>query len=98
MALIKIDPDSLNTRAADVGAKIDELNSLNARLQQLIERIGSSWEGDASAKFIAMMLGYSKQAMNMVNILQEFKKYAESAAAEFSGEDRTSADRIRGSF
>lgn len=98
MALIKVDADALRTQAAAVETKISELNGMNGRLLALIQRIGDSWQGQASTAYARVMFGYLQQAQDMIQLLEEFKKYAENAAREFEAEDKQGAQRIRGSF
>lgn len=98
MAVIKVDPAALREKAATLEQKISELNGMNAKLQQLIVRIGDSWEGDASTAYYNLMQSYAQQAVEMIAVLTEFKKYARNAADQFEKVDKDSASRIRSSF
>ena len=98
MALIKFDFESLAEHSAEIGAKINEIDALYLRLQQLTERIAASWHGAASEQYVLMMKSYSKQILLYKQVLQEFKKYADTAAKRFAEKDSNAANRIRGIF
>ncbi len=98
MAVIRVDVAALRKQAAATEGKISELRSLNSRLQQLIVRIGDSWEGEASTAYRNLLLRYAKKAEEMGLLLEEFKKYAINAADQFETEDRIEANLIRNSF
>lgn len=95
MAEIRVDVEGLLSNKRAIEQKISELQSLNMRLEQLIHRIGDSWEGEASERYIEKMLGYKVKAEEMVAVLEEFKKYMEQAANTFAQKDRDGANRIR---
>lgn len=98
MALIRIDELALMANETALKAKIAELQSLNARLEGLLQRIESSWEGNASQNYIAMMRQRQGKAVQMVEVLSEFLRYIQEAKSRFSSKDSDSAGRIRGAF
>lgn len=98
MAKIRVDIEMLRSNSLSLTTKIEELTALNERLNGLILRIGASWEGEASAAYMAMMQSYASQAANMVNVLAEFKSYVDSAVTKFEAVDKNSAVAIRSSF
>ncbi len=98
MAKIKIDIDALKSNAASIEGKIAELQDLNTRLENLIARIQGSWEGQASIVYIAKMTAQATKAKKMVEVLNEYKKYVDSAVTKFSTIDRNAANRIKNSF
>jgi WXG100 family type VII secretion target len=98
MAKIKINEEALERSSQALQAKINELTNLNSRLDSLIGRIGDSWDGEASQRYISMMLSYSKKAKSMIDVLNEYKKYVDSAVSDFQTRDKDSASRIRNSF
>ena len=98
MAKIRIDIDALLANSSVISTKIGELENLNIRLDDLISRIGASWEGDSSIAYINKMRGHSSKAKKMIEVLAEYKKYVDSAASKFNAVDRNSAAKIRSSF
>lgn len=95
MAKIKINEDGLRENKKAIEAKISELYSLNERLTELIARIGSSWEGDASTQYINTMTHYKQKAETMIDVLTEFKKYIEGAIRRFEEVDSSGARKIQ---
>lgn len=98
MALIKADLEALLSDSKEIKQKIDELQALNARLENLIGRIESSWVGDSSTTYINIMRGHMEKAKKMSSVLQEYKNYIDRAVDEFSSVDNNAASNIRGSF
>lgn len=98
MAKIKIDENALRANAIALNARISELQSLNNRLNELIARIGDSWDGQASVAFINRMTAQAAKAKKMEEVLQEYKNYVESTVEKFTTLDNSAASRIRGSF
>ena len=96
MAEIKVNVEGLLNNKNIIEQKITELQSLNARLTQLLGRINDSWEGEASEQYIMKMLGYKQKADEMVEVLSEFKKYMLEAASKFDAQDKNGASKIRG--
>ena len=98
MAKFKVDITALRTDEKSLDQQIQDLMELNKRLETLISRIESSWEGDASVAYVRMMRNYASQAANMVEVLKEFKSYVNNAANTFESFDKKTASRIWGSF
>ena len=98
MAKIKVDIDALTSNSSVLNSRIAELQNLNSRLEDLINRIDSSWEGQASLTYINTMRNHAAKAKKMVDVLTEYKKYVDSAISKFSNVDKNSAAKIRGSF
>ena len=98
MAKFKVDISALRTDERQLDKQIQELQELNKRLETLLGRIESSWEGDASTTYIRMMRNYAAQASNMEEVLKEFKSYVNTAAETFEDFDKKTASRIWGSF
>ena len=96
MADIKINIDGLRSNQRSIEQKIGDLEALNGRLEALLARIDSSWEGRASEAYISTMRGHKKKAEQMIGVLREFKSYMEQAAAKFESKDRSGAGRING--
>ena len=95
---IAVDIAALQNNEKTIGDYINRLEALNARLEALLGRIGSSWEGNSSQAYLNLMRGYAAQAASMAEVLREFKSYVEKAYTLFETKDRTSASRISGSF
>ena len=98
MAKIKIDADGLKANAAALDTRISDLQNLITKLEELINRIQGSWEGQASVMYIAKLLAQSAKAKKMVEVLQEYKKYVEKALSKFTELDSGSANKIKNSF
>ena len=98
MAKIKINEEALMRSANILESKTNELINLNSRLDSLISRINDSWEGEASQRYISIMLSYASKSKSMIDVLNEYKKYVDSAVTEFREKDRNSATKIRNSF
>ena len=56
MAKIRIDQEALLANSQALENRIRELQELNTRLESLIVRIQSSWEGQASIAYVTKML------------------------------------------
>lgn len=98
MAKIKIDIDALVSNRSALESQIQELAGYNRTLGALIEEIKNNWEGGTSEDYYSMMRGYYNQAAKMMDVLQEFKKYADTTIHKFEALDNQSASRIRNSF
>lgn len=98
MAKIRMDIEALTANAAQIDARITELQALNSRLESLISRIEASWDGVSSIAYIAIMRGHAEKAKKMIAVLTEYKKYVETAIEKFRSIDNGSASRIRNSF
>lgn len=98
MPKIRIDTENLYKNKADLENLLLELEKANNAYQSVINRISDLWKGEAGTEYVRVMLGYKKQAENMVRILTEFKKYVETAIKKFEEVDSESAKRIRGAF
>lgn len=98
MAKVKVEISALRTNQASLEKQIADLQALNTRLETLIARIESSWEGDASVSYIRVMRNYAQQAANMVQVLTEFKSYVNKTADTFETLDKNVASRIFGAF
>lgn len=95
MPKIKIDTEGLKNSSENIGARIAELQNLNSRLESLIARIADSWEGNASEAYINLLRSYAEHAKNMINILNEYKKYIDKTVVKFSELDRNKANIVK---
>ena len=78
-----------------MNSHIAELDQLNTRLEALIAKIESSWEGESCKAYVAMMRERLKKAQMMKEALIAFRSYMETTANNFDNLDRSGADRIR---
>lgn len=95
MPKIKIDTEGLKNSSENIDARIAELQNLNSRLESLIARIADSWEGNASEAYINLLRSYAEHAKNMINILNEYKKYIDKTVVKFSELDRNKANIVK---
>ena len=98
MAKLKIEISALRTNQTNLEKQIADLEALNSRLETLLARIESSWDGDASDSYIRVMRGYAQQAAEMVKVLTEFKSYVNKTADTFENLDKKISSRIFGAF
>lgn len=98
MAKIKLAITDLKNNEKSIEQHIAQLEALNSRLEVLLTRIESSWEGDSSVAYIRGMRNYAAQAANMVSVFSEFKSYVNSATSTFETLDNSGASRINGAF
>lgn len=98
MAKIRIDQEALLTNSQALENRIRELQELNTRLESLIVRIQSSWEGQASIAYVTKMLVHITKARQTIDVLREYKNYVDKAVSKFTEVDNNAANRIRGSF
>lgn len=94
MAKIKINEEGLRENKKSIELKISELHSLNERLAELIARIDSSWDGEASKQYVTTMTYYKQKAETMIEVLGEFHKYIDVAIRKFEEVDRNGANKI----
>lgn len=95
---IIINKAMLRGKARELEGRTQELHALNTRLATLIGSIQGSWEGQASEAWLNTMQAYLQQAQGMIEVLQEFKGYANQAADEFEEEDNEAASIIFNAF
>ena len=95
MAKIKINSEGLRQNKQVIESKINELQALNGRLSELLQRINDSWKGAASRQYIATMMIYKKKAESMIGVLNEFKNYVDQAITQFEEKDKSGGSRIR---
>ena len=98
MGRIKVNADMLRDYVATLNGRINEYETLTARMEALNQNIQASWQGDAKVKFAGKMEGYIQQAKQLQQILVQFRGYAQDAADKFDNLDAECAQRIRGSF
>lgn len=98
MAKIRIDIDALKSNSSSIENRINELQSLNTRLTNLINRIQSSWEGQACEIYIAKITVQAEKARKMIDVLVEYKKYVDTTISKFSATDNSAAHKIKSSF
>ncbi len=98
MTKLKVEISALRANQANLEKQIAELEALNRRLETLLARIESSWDGEASEAYIRVMRNYAQQAANMEQVLTEFKSYVNKTADTFETLDKNVASRIHGAF
>lgn len=97
MANIKVDVDALRDNARQITQQIQQLESLNNRLDALLNQIEGSWTGNASVQYLETMREHKRKTQAMVRVLETFRDYMQRAATEFEAIDRNGAARIRNS-
>lgn len=97
MARIKVDVNGLRDNANKISQQIQTLESLNNRLDGLLNRVSDSWTGNASEQYIETMRLHKQKTQGMITVLQNFKGYMEQAATRFESVDHDGASRIRNS-
>ena len=97
-AKVAVDITALQDNEKTIQQYISQMEALNARLETLLGRIESSWEGKSSQAYLNLMRGYAAQAVNMGAAMREFEKYVQKACTMFEAKDRAAASRILGSF
>ena len=95
MARIKVNIEGLQANISAINQKIAELQGYNANLNNLLNQIDSSWEGAASEAYASKMRGYHSKAVEMISVLEEFKRYMQDAVTRFEQQDRDGASDIR---
>lgn len=80
MAKIKVNVDTLRDNANQVTRQIQALESLNSRLDQLLNQIEGSWTGNASEQYLATMRQHKQKTQAMVKVLETFRDYMQRAA------------------
>ena len=90
--------EELLSKGKSIDSLIAELTDLNTRLDNLITETSDSWSGDAGTAYVNRMRSLEAQAVDFIQVLEEFRKYAENAATEFDSADTAGAAMIRGSF
>ena len=98
MARIKVNVAALRSCLSQINSRLGQLQGLNSKLEGQIGTIASSWEGEASRAYEQMMRNYLSKAKKQEAVLQEVKKYIQSAITKFESTDKKSASKIRGSF
>lgn len=94
----RVEIDSLRNFANTIEGRIQEYETLNDRMAAMKDNVLASWHGEASEAFGEMMGNYVIRAEKLVEILTEFKNYAQKAADLFDSADTECAAKIRSSF
>lgn len=97
MARIKVDVNSLRDNANQITQQIQSLETLNNRLDDLLNKIEGSWTGSASEQYLETMRQHKQKTRGMIEVLQTFRSYMQQAAARFENVDHDGATRIRNS-
>ena len=66
MAKIKVNVDTLRDNANQVTRQIQALESLNSRLDQLLNQIEGSWTGNASEQYLATMRQHKQKTLDII--------------------------------
>ena len=66
MAKIKVNVDTLRDNANQVTRQIQALESLNSRLDQLLNQIEGSWTGNASEQYLETMRQHKQDRKSVV--------------------------------
>lgn len=98
MSKITIDIDTLRSYANTMNGHISQYESLNTRLESLSASVTSTWKGDSCQVYGDRMAQYVTRAKSLVEIMNQFKQYAEDTANKFETADSECAARIRQSF
>ena len=94
----RVEIDALRNYAQTIEGRIQEYEALNARMAAMKDSVLASWQGEASEAFGEMMTTYVVDAEKLVEILNEFKSYAQKAADLYDSADTECAAKIRSSF
>ena len=94
----RVEIDALRNYAQTIEGRIQEYEALNARMAAMKDSVLASWQGEASETFGEMMTTYVVDAEKLVEILNEFKSYAQKAADLYDSADTECAAKIRSSF
>ena len=94
----RVEIDALRNYAQTIEGRIQEYEALNARMASMKDSVLASWQGEASEAFGEMMTTYVVYAEKLVEILNEFKSYAQKAADLYDSADTECAAKIRSSF
>jgi len=95
MARIKVNTEGLQANISAISEKIAELQGFNANLDSLLNQIDASWEGAASVAYAARMRRYYSKTVEMIGVLEEFRKYMQEASSKFEQQDSAGAAGIR---
>ena len=98
MARIRIDIDTLRSRAASLQSHIVEYEALNSGMENLSEGIVAGWKGESSQVYGELMTSYVSKARSLTEIIKQFENYARTTADKFESLDASCAARIRNSF
>ena len=98
MARIRIDIDTLRSRAASLQSHIVEYEALNSVMENLYEGIVDGLKGESSHAYVELMTSYVSKARSLTEIIKQFENYARTTADKFESLDASCAARIRNSF
>ena len=98
MSVVKVDVENLQSAVSSLSQRISQLTNLNSRVNALLSRMDESWEGKACEQYISTMRQRMEKATRMIDVLSEFRSYAEKAIEWFSEQDQSSGSDIRNSF
>lgn len=94
----RVEIDSLRNYANIIEGRISEYQALNSKMAAMKDTVIATWQGEASEAFNELMGNYVVDAEKLVEILTEFKNYAQKAADLFDSVDMECASKIRNSF
>lgn len=98
MADFRAEIDSLREEAKQLQTQINKYKELEKKINTLLVRMRSSWEGDACNSYMNMMALYQGRINKMIQVLTDYKSYVEKSVTIIEDKDREIASQINNSF
>jgi len=88
----------LQQDSKELQTQINKYKELEKRIELLLARMASSWEGDACNSYMNMMTMYLSRINKMIEVLTSYKSYIDKSMTIIDEKDRMLGDLIRNSF
>jgi WXG100 family type VII secretion target len=98
MSLIVINTDGLEQISKKLEKSINEIQQKNDALEDLINEMEGTWDGESSLMYVSMMRSSLKRMRKVETLLRTFKKYVDEVITRFGNSDKKSASKINSAF
>lgn len=94
MALIQVTPDSLRIEAGNVRKYKAEQQEVMQQIRNVVTSLNESWKGEAQEAFVAKFLSMDSIYHRFAEVLEDYAKVMDMAAADFQSEDQSLKNHI----
>ena len=94
---IRITPESLESNAKKVDGYNAEFNSTMTNLKNLVDNLGSEWEGQAQTAFVTDFENMKKTITSFSECLERYANAMRTAAQELRQADENLKSKMSGS-
>lgn len=93
---LRVTPEQLETAAGEFSAKGTVVGNLTSQMTQLVEGLGSVWEGEASTAYTAKFRQLDGDIQKMIRMIQEHADDLNEMARVYRDAETANQDEIAG--